>query len=69
MILCSCNALREDDVRAAARCGARCADTAYEFLGCQFQCGCCREDADALVAAERRAARPARRRPRLRLVA
>ena len=53
MILCSCNAIREDDVRAAARRGCPCPDSAYRSLGCEFQCGSCRDFAEEIVAAER----------------
>ena len=42
MILCICNALSEDEVRAAARRGAPCVETAYRSLGCELQCGTCR---------------------------
>ena len=41
MILCVCNALSEDEVRAAARSGATCPRSAYERLGCEPQCGTC----------------------------
>jgi bacterioferritin-associated ferredoxin len=53
MILCSCNAIREDQVRDAARRGCPCADSAYRSLGCEFQCGSCRDYAEELVASER----------------
>ena len=53
MILCSCNAIREDDVRAAARRGCPCPDSAYRSLGCEFQCGSCRDFAEDLIVAER----------------
>ena len=41
MIVCVCNAIREDEVRAAAREGAACPLDAYKALGCEPQCGCC----------------------------
>ncbi len=53
MILCSCNAIREDEVRAAARRGCPCPDSAYRSLGCEFQCGSCRDFAEEIVATER----------------
>jgi bacterioferritin-associated ferredoxin len=53
MILCSCNAIRESDVRAAARRGCPCPESAYRSLGCEFQCGSCRDHAEELIAAER----------------
>ena len=53
MILCSCNAIREDEVRAAARRGCPCPNSAYRSLGCAFQCGSCRDDVEDLIATER----------------
>ena len=53
MILCSCNAIRESDVRAAARRGCPNADSAYRSLGCAFECGSCRDFAEELVEIER----------------
>jgi len=53
MIVCSCNAIREDELRAATRRGCPCPDSAYRALGCQFECGSCRDYAEELVAAER----------------
>ena len=53
MIVCSCNAIREDEVRAAARRGAPCARTAYRSLGCEPQCGTCLCYADEIVEQER----------------
>ncbi|MCC7393636.1 MAG: (2Fe-2S)-binding protein [Sphingomonadaceae bacterium] len=53
MILCVCNALREDDVRAAARSGATCPNSAYRSLGRRPKCGTCVPAARELIAAER----------------
>jgi len=53
MILCVCNALTEDEVRAAARRGAPCAEVAYRSLGCEAQCGTCLCYADEVIAEER----------------
>ena len=53
MIVCSCNAIREADIRAAARRGCPCPESAYRSLGCQFECGSCRDHAEDLIAAER----------------
>jgi bacterioferritin-associated ferredoxin len=53
MILCICNALTEDEVRAAARRGAPCAEVAYRSLGCEAQCGTCLCYADEVIAEER----------------
>ena len=41
MIVCVCNAIREDEVRAAARDGAPLPDAAYAALGREPRCGCC----------------------------
>lgn len=41
MIVCSCNALRERDVREVLRAGARTERDAYQKLGHKFQCGQC----------------------------
>ena len=58
MIVCVCNAIREDDVRRAARCGASCAESAYRALGFEPQCRSCLCHADDIVREER--ARPIR---------
>ena len=55
MILCSCNAIREDDVRASARRGCPCPESAYRSLGCEFQCGSCRDRAEDIIDEERAA--------------
>ena len=52
MIVCSCNAIREDDIRTVARHGARSAECAYRALGCQFECGCCADYAQEIVEQE-----------------
>ena len=56
MVVCSCNVIRERDVRSAARSGAGCAKSAYAALGCRPQCGQCLPFARDLVRAERGAA-------------
>lgn len=53
MIVCSCNVIREREIRAAARRGCPDAETAYRSLGCTFDCGSCHDHADDLVADER----------------
>ena len=53
MFLCICNALTEEQVRAAARRGAPCAWSAYRALGCQPQCGTCLGHAEHVVTDER----------------
>ena len=52
MILCSCNALRESQVREIARGGVRCEREAYQRLGCRPQCGQCLPHARQLVREE-----------------
>ena len=63
MIVCVCNAITEDEVRAAARAGASSPARAYERLGCEPHCGCCLDYAQELIDEERG------KRPRLRVVA
>lgn len=42
MIVCVCNALKERDVREAARLADRaCPKAAYAQLGCKVKCGQC----------------------------
>lgn len=53
MIVCVCNALRENDVRAAARQGARCPNSAYAMLGRRPRCGQCFPFAREVIAGER----------------
>ena len=55
MIVCVCNAIREDEIRKAARSGAPCAVTAYRSIDCEVQCGHCLPYADELIAKERAA--------------
>ena len=54
MIVCSCNAIREDELREVARRGADCAESAYRALGCEFECGSCADYAQEIVADEQR---------------
>ena len=62
MIVCSCNVIREDEIRAEARNGARSPEDAYAAMGCEPQCGCCLDYAQELIDAEKG------KRPQLRLV-
>ena len=62
MIVCSCNVIREDEIRAAARKGSRTPEAAYSTLGCEPVCGCCLDYAQELIDEERG------KRPRLRVV-
>lgn len=52
MIVCSCNALREREVRETIRNGARSEKDAYQKLGCRPQCGHCLPYARELVRQE-----------------
>ncbi|WNO54897.1 (2Fe-2S)-binding protein [Stakelama saccharophila] len=56
MVVCVCNAIREQDVRAAARAGAMSACQAYRALGRQAKCGQCVRFAREIIADERTAA-------------
>lgn len=53
MIVCVCNAIRETDVRQAARNGACCPTTAYRACGRKPRCGQCFSYAREVIAAER----------------
>jgi bacterioferritin-associated ferredoxin len=52
MIVCVCNAIRENEVRAAARAGASCPTSAYRAKGCKPRCGQCFSFAREIIAAE-----------------
>lgn len=52
MVVCVCNAIRERDVRDAARSGARSPAKAYRSLGCKAQCGQCIPFAREIIKAE-----------------
>jgi bacterioferritin-associated ferredoxin len=56
MVVCVCNAIRESEVRAAARDGAVSACQAYRALGLQPKCGQCVPFAREIIAQERAAA-------------
>lgn len=53
MIVCSCNVIRSEEIRRAAREGADDVDQAYAALGCRLQCGGCEDHAEAIITAER----------------
>jgi len=53
MIICSCNVIRESEVRTAARRGCPCPDSAYRSLGCEVECGSCRDYAAEIIDDER----------------
>lgn len=56
MVVCICNAIREQDVRAAARAGAISPCQAYAALGQRPRCGQCVPFAREIISAERAAA-------------
>lgn len=56
MVVCHCNALRERDVREAARSGAQCPFSAYQSLGARPKCGQCLSFARELIAEEQQQA-------------
>ena len=49
MIVCSCNVIRDCDIRAAAQRGCKDAESAYRAMGCEFECGGCKDLADEIV--------------------
>ncbi len=53
MIVCVCNAITEDEVRALARAGARTPEEAYAALGHEPQCCSCLRYAQELIDEER----------------
>lgn len=56
MVVCVCNAIRERDVREAARSGCVTACQAYRAMGRQPKCGQCVAVARAIIDSERAAA-------------
>lgn len=59
MIVCVCNAICEDELRAAARDGAAEPLAAYDALGFEPMCGCCLDYAQEVIDDEHK--KPARR--------
>ena len=53
MYICVCNAIKECELRAAARRVAGDVDAVYESLGKQPQCGQCLDDAAHVLIEER----------------
>jgi bacterioferritin-associated ferredoxin len=49
MIVCVCNVIREDELRAAARKGAASPDDAFKALDCEPICGCCLDCAQDII--------------------
>lgn len=56
MVVCVCNAIREKDLRSAARGGAASPCAAYATLGRRPRCGQCVPFAREIIEAERAAA-------------
>ena len=56
MVVCVCNAIRETDVRAAARQGANTPCAAYASLDRRPRCGQCVSFAREIIESERSAA-------------
>jgi bacterioferritin-associated ferredoxin len=52
MVVCICNAIRETDVRDAARKGATCPRSAYESMGLRPRCGQCLPFAREIIDSE-----------------
>ena len=57
MFICVCNAIRECELRSAARCHAGDPDAVYEKLGKRPQCGQCLDEAAQILIEEREAVR------------
>jgi len=53
MVVCICNAIREREVRVAARNGAACPSSAYAACGKRPRCGQCFAFAREIIASER----------------
>lgn len=56
MFVCSCNAIRETEVRELAQSGARTADSVYQALGCEAHCATCTDFIQSIVDSEKTAA-------------
>lgn len=55
MYICICNAIRESDLKVAARCTSGDAVSVYAALGKKPNCGQCLVDAEMLIAEAREA--------------
>lgn len=53
MYVCICNAIKESDLRRAARSNSGDAEEVYAAMGCQVNCGQCLMDAEAILFEER----------------
>ena len=58
MFICVCNAIRDCELRQAAREHAGDVDTVYAALGKVPQCGQCLDEATEIIIEERLSARP-----------
>lgn len=56
MVVCICNALRENEIRDAVRAGSSHPKCAYRRLGCEVRCGQCLPFAREIIQDERAAA-------------
>lgn len=56
MVVCVCNAIREKDVREAARNGAVSARCVFRQAGCKPKCAQCVPFAQSIIAAEQASA-------------
>ena len=52
MVVCICNAIREKEIREAARNGAQTPSTAYAALGRRARCGQCVSFARQIIQSE-----------------
>lgn len=53
MLVCICNAIREDELREVARHGVTCPEAAYAVLGKSPQCRICLDHAEDVMSEER----------------
>lgn len=53
MYICICNAIRESDLKVAARCTSGDAEAVYAAMGKKPNCGQCLVDAELLIAEAR----------------
>lgn len=53
MYVCICNAIKESELRSAARKVSGDAEEVYAALGCQVNCGQCLMDAEGILFEER----------------
>jgi bacterioferritin-associated ferredoxin len=60
MYVCICNAIRESELRAAARVVPGDVDAVYAALGKYPQCGTCLDEATHILIEEREGVRPAK---------